>query len=919
MTETALTRRGFLKTTGALAAFTAAGGAFTSNFHEIDAAHAEEAAGEEIKIHTSCRACIVDCGAIATVRDGRVIKVEGDPADPISKGRMCAKGLSAIQALYNPNRMKYPMRRVGERGENNWERISWQEAIDTIADAMWEMYQKDDPMQLLLSCGGGGNPTRIMCPPRFLAAFGGGNFFEPGCAQCYLPRASAMPTVNGMNDTSICDGSVTEIFFDTTKACVLWGTDPSQSNVGSGGRALANLRANGCKTVVIDPRFTPDASKADVWLPIRPGTDVALMLAWIRYILDNELYDEEFVMKWTNLPYLINEETKLTYRASELGIGGEDEYVVWDAKTDSPKPMPFPWDDDLEPVLDGEFEVDGKKSRTAYRALWESCADYTLDEAAEICWLDAAKIEEAINIYVEGSPHAGISIGVPTDQYRAASDGPLGVSIIDIIMGNINREGNFVQKRKSGPAGIVRPWDSDGFNELVPELCTTAEQQAAKLGYIEHKGLEHWQASHIPTILEAVRTGKPYRPKIWLDFSGNKPIMMGNASGFIDDMRNNIELAVHCYMYPTTMSVEMADILLPTSEWLENNYISYRMNKVVVRQPCVNLYESVDNHMIYSWLAKALADRGHELCQLTFKDPFPDPSFGGYWKTLEEFQAWLAHQASIMVFDREVSWEELTAGEPLEFMPIDEWQDCYESYAAIDEETGLPAGFNTSSKKCEPYAEGFIVMGRTGGRFGTDHCGHVQEPASEDYSPLPRYFEPDESPLTDEEYPYVFTSGRVPMFHHGTLRNVPWLREIYPVPQCWINPQTAAEIGVEDGDWVKLESRRGSTHGKALITEGIAPGVVAQERFWNPELLDSDDPSQAWKAMNINVLTRNDPPYNDVYGSYTLRGFQVKVTKSEKPEGVWEDPEDFTPWLPEYAENTGGGYAVYDAGEANYA
>ena len=919
MASTTLTRRGFLKAAAASGALAAATGAFASNFVELDPALAAEQ-DEERVIHTACRACIIDCGAMVTVRNGKVVKIEGDPGDPINKGRMCAKGLSGIQALYNPNRLKYPMRRVGERGENKWERISWKEAIDTIADAMWELHEKDDPMQLLLSCGGGGNPTRIMCPPRFLNAFGGGNFFEPGCAQCYLPRANAMPLVNGMNDTSIADGSVVEIFFNTSKSCVLWGTDPSQSNVAAGGRALTELRKNGCKTVVVDPRFTPDAAKADVWLPVRPGTDVALMLSWIRYILDNKLYDEEFVMRWTNLPYLVNEETKLTYRADELGLGSHDEYVVWDQATGAPAAMPYPWNDALDPALDGEFEVNGVKSRTAFRALWDACEAYTLEKAAEICWLDADRIEEAIRIYVEGAPASGISLGVPTDQYVAASDGPAGAAILDIIMGNINRPGSWVQKRPSGPPGVVQPWDSAGFNEKVPELCVPAEQQAAKLGYIEHKGLEHWHASHIPTILEAVRTGKPYKPKVWVDFSGNKPVMMGNAAGFIEDMRNNIELAVHCYMYTTTMSVEMADILLPTSEWLENSYVAYRLNKVVVRQPCVNLYDSVDNHMIYSWLAKALADRGHAGCQLTFADPFPDPSYGGYWKTLEEFQEWLAYQADIKVLHKGLSWAELCEQSPIEFMPLDEWRDnYYETYRAINEKTGLPTGFNTASKKCEPYAEGFTVMGRTGGRFGADHCGNVQPAASVDYEPLPHFEEPRESPLTDEEYPLVLTSGRVPMYHHGTLRNIPWLREIYPVPECWINPATAAEYGIEDGDWVKIESRRGETHGKALLTEGIAPGVVAQERFWNPELLDSDDPSQAWKAMNVNVLTKNDPPYNDVYGSYTLRGFTVRVSKSEKPAGVWEEPEEFTPWLPEYAEHSGGGYAVYDAGEANYA
>ena len=168
--------------------------------------------------------------------------------------------------------------------------------------------------------------------------------------------------------------------------------------------------------------------------------------------------------------------------------------------------------------------------------------------------------------------------------------------------------------------------------------------------------------------------------------------------------------------------------------------------------------------------------------------------------------------------------------------------------------------------------------------------------------------------MTDEKFPYVITEGRVPMYHHGTLRNVPWLREIYPAPQTWINPVTAAEIGVEDGDWCYVESARGKIQGKVHLTEGIAPKVIYQERFWNPELLDSSDPSRAWKVMNINCLTKNDAPYNPEFGTYTLRGFTVNVTKAEgAPEGVWLEPEEFEPWLPEYTEDTGGGYAVYDA------
>ena len=306
MSPTNLTRRSFMKAS-ALAAGAAAlgsGVATVNNLVESDQAYA----ADEVKlVHTSCRACISNCGIIAHVQNGRVIKLEGDPADPMSEGRVCPKGLSGIQALYHPNRNKYPMKRVGERGGNQWERISWEEAIDTIADALMDMKDKTGLEGLLCSTGGGGNP-QFFSPPRFRNFWGAGNVFEPGCAQCYLPRNYTMPLINGVSDTSIADSGCAELYNPTVSidTYVMWGTGPAQHAPSSAGRAVVELRAAGTKTVVIDPRYTPDAARADVWLPVRPGTDVAMMLGWTRYIIDKKLYNEEFCSKWTNLPFLVD-------------------------------------------------------------------------------------------------------------------------------------------------------------------------------------------------------------------------------------------------------------------------------------------------------------------------------------------------------------------------------------------------------------------------------------------------------------------------------------------------------------------------------------------------------------------------------------------------------------------------------------
>ena len=154
-----------------------------------------------------------------------------------------------------------------------------------------------------------------------------------------------------------------------------------------------------------------------------------------------------------------------------------------------------------------------------------------------------------------------------------------------------------------------------------------------------------------------------------------------------------------------------------------------------------------------------------------------------------------------------------------------------------------------------------------------------------------------------EEYPLVLTGGRVPYYHHNTLRNIPWLREMYPAPELWIHPNAAEKYGIEDGGWVWVESKRGRTQAVARVTQGINPGAVYMERFWNPETLNT--PTHGWKEMNVNMLTKATAPFNDVVGTYTLRAFQVRVSPAEgAPAGVWLDPEDFRPWLPNPAEPT---------------
>lgn len=217
MSQLNMSRRGFVKAaaaTGALAAFgaTAVDGA---TFRE---AHADETTSQTKKVYTSCQACICSCAVIATARDGRVIRLEGNPESPISRGGLCAKGLSGIQALYNPCRNKYPMKRVGERGTNSFERISWDQAIEEIAQKLTQDFFKYGGESLVTSTGGGGNP-HFSSPCRFTQALGSPNIFEPGCAQCFLPRMATFSLMYGgskSGTTSMADskyGGCSSLYF----------------------------------------------------------------------------------------------------------------------------------------------------------------------------------------------------------------------------------------------------------------------------------------------------------------------------------------------------------------------------------------------------------------------------------------------------------------------------------------------------------------------------------------------------------------------------------------------------------------------------------------------------------------------------------------------------------------------------------
>jgi anaerobic selenocysteine-containing dehydrogenase len=241
---------------------------------------------------SSCGMCHGGCGVLVHTRNGKVTRLEGDPASPLSRGNMCAKGLASLQHLYHPARLKYPLQRKGPRGAGAWQRISWDEALNTIVDKLIEIKKRYGAEGVAIGQGTGRHHFRDVV--RFANAFGTPNWCEPGTAQCFHPRVTASRLTFG-------DFIISDHYGDRAPGCILvWGHNPAVTGPDGeiGCRFLESLK-KGAKLIVVDPRLSETASKADIWLRIRPGTDAALALALMNVMISEDLYDREFIEKWT--------------------------------------------------------------------------------------------------------------------------------------------------------------------------------------------------------------------------------------------------------------------------------------------------------------------------------------------------------------------------------------------------------------------------------------------------------------------------------------------------------------------------------------------------------------------------------------------------------------------------------------------
>lgn len=820
---------------------------------------------EERLIPSACRLCYGRCGIIGHVKKGMIVKIEGNPTNPYSKGTVCSKGISIPQVVHHPDRLKYPLKRVGARGEGKWRRISWEAALDIIANKFLEIKAKYGAHTIFHAMGTGRDMDHRQAMRLLFNQFGSHIEFAPGDT-CYVGHYGVSASLFGD------ENQWTGADFDNAKCILIWGKALKAGGYFSSTQVFDAVE-RGIKLIVVDPRFTFINTKADVWLPVRPGTDVGLALGFLNVIIGEKLYDKDFVKEWTNGPFLVRKDTELLLRESDIVSGGSPgKFMVWDEVTGSLKrwdTRTMSWESpQVKPSLLGAHNVrlaDGTKikCKPAFQLLSDVVRGYTPAVVEKITWVPQDRIVKAARLYAGNSPGSCFMRGQKVEPNINNSGNTHVLNILISICGNHDVIGGNSTIR-SVPHRPFYLFPTQKIKEFQAKGWTADPFVDKRFKYSTCPGRAYFYTQMLgpncPSIVHAMITGKPYQPKaLWVAETGVINVY-ANAKETYEAVKK-LEFIVVVENFMTPMA-ELGDIVLPAAtqaevdriEWA-NQLVGYPAESTILpRQALVKpMWESKDDMEIYWKLAKRMGI-----------------DFG--WKSYKDWLDWALKPAGVTFEEFKRNGRHITAPRKVR------------RYETGELRFDGKRGFQTDSGKINLYSEALKEHG---------------------WGSLPHYIEPPDSPYSrpdlTKEYPLICITGvRSDMVFHSEYRQVPYLRELHMFPEVEINPKTATELGVSAGDWVWIESPKGRIRQKVVLTEGIHPKVIsAQHSWWFPELPVGDELHGAFQC-NINVLNSNDGPYDPATGAYQLSGFQVKVYKAEEgpPKGIISNAEELKQWLP---------------------
>ena len=523
-----ITRRSFLKTAlaggGGLAMATRhARRAAAATLRQAGVPDAWFYRGSIKSTFSVCDMCPWRCGIIAQSVGDQVFKIDGNPADPKSRGKLCARGQGGVSFMYDPDRLRAPMMRTGERGEGKFKEVTWTEALDAAAEKINAIAAEYGPESVAVF---GHTAGDYWFADYWAQAFGTPNAAKPSASLCTSPREEAAKLTYGF-----AIGGHEPVDWEGLKCLTLIG-----SHIGEDARNtlmlyFANATANGANVIVVDPRFSTVASKADYWLPIKPGTDTALLLAWIHVLINENLYDADYIAEWAE---------------------GFDE-------------------------------------------LKAHVAEYTPEWAAEITDLPADLISTTARVMAENAPQAAIMPGRHVTWYGNDTQRMRAEYIINALLGSVGREGGFYFAKApyieeyphppfavAGSSGGCSAEPGQESAELPTGPSGKARADGARTTFLRG-------STAMQELIEPMISGEPYPIKALIVSGVNLLSSIPNVERTLEALKQ-LEFVLVIDVLPME-HVAWADIVMPEATILERyeelSTIAHKTPYISLREPAV--------------------------------------------------------------------------------------------------------------------------------------------------------------------------------------------------------------------------------------------------------------------------------------------------------------------------------------------
>lgn len=769
-TNKTLTRRTFMTTTalaaGALATASAAGCSSVST-DATDAADASSnlaATGEPVEETYAINFCRGNCGDTcpqrATVREGKLVKCVPVAAEAGREYRVsqsatgCVKGRSTPQRIYATHRVLHPMRRTGERGGDQWEEISWDEATALIAEKF----------QAAIDEFGGKSVA-------FWRGFGNSRGFLNGSAGVGLSRFSQKIGAT-MFEASSDEAAMYMTFYalqipisgneDLINAKTILNIGLNPADTSRGDWPIVEAQRAGAKVVTMDPVFSKSAAHSDIWVPVRPGTDGAMLLAMCNYIIDNDLIDYDYLRNHSVAPLLVKDD--LTYlRLSDLGLdplpamveGGDpvDSEVVYDAATQN-FGSSFAVTD---PELEGSFDANGIPVRTVYSVVKEAIKEFTVEFAAAECDVPAEQIEEVAKLYATNKP-ATLAPGYGYEHYKNSWHIYKTLMLLASLTGNNCKPGASViqfgaTSSLSAMAGVNRA--AGVMEDGLSTISATGE--------------------YLPQILETGQWNGEEHPVRCVYFITADPLTNGLGRNELIEALSKVDFVVTADSFMTD-TARYSDLVLPVAlSWETDDATGFMFTQKAV-EPLGECKTDID-------IFRAIGDA---------------MGFDGLYKTDEEYlREYLDTPENLEAgCGYDVMSEQALFGEP--------------TFTA-----GVGAEYNATGRT-QFFLEQLISRDTVAWTPRPQDHYPWYEPAYEAYQANP----------LREKYPLYGVSSHHHYWAHSLFKGVPLLDELRGEPTVLIHEETASARNIKTGDTVRVFNDHGYVVLKAVVNQGIRPDTL---------------------------------------------------------------------------------------------